>query len=147
MKTAARLSTICATLLCLGTALAQGPPTSSTGLDTHRITPEDVLTIREVRELQISPDGKQVAFTVREPADPKVPRARRTSNIWIVGTDGRESAHPLIPNLKNGASPRWSPDGQWLAFLSDRGESGVDNPEATTPVSYTHLRAHETPEH
>lgn len=134
MKTAARLSTICATLLCLGTALAQGPPTSSTGLDTHRITPEDVLTIREVRELQISPDGKQVAFMVREPADPKVPRARRTSNIWIVGTDGRESAHPLLPNFKDAASPRWSPDGQWLAFLSDRGESGVDNPEATTQI-------------
>jgi dipeptidyl aminopeptidase/acylaminoacyl peptidase len=124
-------------LLCAGTALAQNPLTSnsiSTGLDTHLITPEDVLSIIEVRELQISPDGKQVAFRVREPADPKVPRAPRTSNIWIVPTDGSERPRPRIPNLKNATSPRWSPDGRWLAFLSDRGESGADDPEATIQI-------------
>ncbi|HET9786300.1 MAG TPA: hypothetical protein VFP47_04155, partial [Pyrinomonadaceae bacterium] len=137
MQTAALLPKTLTTLLCLGTALAQSPPISipiRTGLDTHAVTAEDVLSIREVRDLQLSPDGKQVAFSVREPADPKVPRARRTSNIWIVPTDGRESARPLIPNLKNATSPRWSPDGFWLAFLSDRGESGVDNPEASTQI-------------
>src|SRR5882724_10919447 len=118
-------------LMCAGTALAQNPLTSdplSAGLVTHLITPADVLSIREVRELQISPDGKQVAFRVREPSNPKVPRAPRTSNIWIVPTDGSEIPHPLIPNLKNATSPRWSPDGSWLAFLSDRGESGADDP-------------------
>jgi dipeptidyl aminopeptidase/acylaminoacyl peptidase len=84
------------------------------------ITPEDVLSIREVRELQISPDGKQVAFRVREPADPKQPRAPRMTNIWIVSTEGKEPAHPLLPNLKNATTPRWSPDGRWLAFLNDQ---------------------------
>ncbi len=122
------------TLLCVGTVLAQNPATSSpinTGRETHPIAPEDVLSIREVRELQISPDGKQVAFKVREPSDPNLPREPRASNIWIVPTDGSEPPHPLIPNLKNAASPHWSPDGRWLAFLSDRGESGVNDPEAT----------------
>ena len=70
----------------------------------------------------------------QEPADPKLPRAPRTSNIWIVPTDGSEPPHPLIPNLKNATTPRWSPDGRWLAFLSDRGESGSNNPGATTQV-------------
>src|SRR6266550_7518202 len=122
------------TLLCVGTVLAQNPATSSpinTGRETHPIAPEDVLSIREVRELQISPDGKQVAFKVREPSDPNLPREPRASNIWIVPTDGSEPPHPLIPNLKNATSPHWSPDGRWLAFLSDRGESGVNDPEAT----------------
>ena len=79
-----------------------------------------------VRELQISPDGKHVAFRVREPADPKLPRAPRTTNIWIVSTDGKEPPHPLIPNLKNANTPRWSPDGRWLAFLSDHENSDVN---------------------
>jgi dipeptidyl aminopeptidase/acylaminoacyl peptidase len=102
------ISTILATLLFAGTVLAQNP-----------ITPEDVLSIREPRELQISPDGKQVGFRIREPADPKLPRAPRATNIWIVSTDGKEPAHPLIPNLKNANHPRWRPDGRSLAFLSD----------------------------
>src|SRR5258708_38153453 len=97
-------ATALATLLCVGTALAQTRDASSsitTQKDVYPITPEDVLSIREVRELQISPDGKQVAFRVREPSDPKVPRAPRTSNIWIVPTDGSERPRPRIPNLKN----------------------------------------------
>lgn len=102
------ISAMLATFLLAGSVLAQNP-----------ITPEDVLSIREPRELQLSPDGKQVAFRVREPADPKLPRSLRATNIWIVSTDGKESAHPLIPNLKNANTPRWSPDGRSLAFLSN----------------------------
>ena len=92
--------------------------------ETHRITPDDVLSIREVRQLQISPDGKQVAFRLREPSDPKLPQASRVTNIWLVSTDGKEPPHPLIPNLKSATSPHWSPDGRWLAFLSDYSNSG-----------------------
>lgn len=104
------------------------------GRGTHLITPEDVLSIREVRELQLSPDGKRVAFRVREPGDAESPRVPRTENIWIVPTDGSELPRPLMPTLKNATSPRWSPDGRWLAFLSDRGDSGIDAPEATIQV-------------
>ena len=125
------------TFLCPGTVPAQNSVTSTQitpGLDRVPLTPKEVLSIRDIRELQLSSDGKEVVFVVREPADPKLPRAARTANIWIVPTDGSEPPHPLIRNLKNATSPRWSPDGGWLAFLSDRGESGVDNPEATTQI-------------
>src|SRR3989442_252452 len=125
------------TFLSAGTGLAQNLVTSSPiskGRDARLITPEAVLSLREPRELQISPDGKQVAFRVREPADPKLPRAPRKTNIWIVPTDGSELPRPLIPNLDKATSPHWSPDGHWLAFLSDRGESGVDDPGATIQV-------------
>jgi dipeptidyl aminopeptidase/acylaminoacyl peptidase len=127
-------STILATFLFAGTVLAQHPlkPSPvSTEPETHLVTPEDVLSIREVRELQISPDGKQVAFRVREPSAPKLPRAPRTTNIWLASTDGTEPPHPLIPHLKNASTPRWSPDGRWLAFLSDHENSGVDVPGTT----------------
>jgi len=97
-----KISIMLATLLFAATVVAQKP-----------ITPEDVLSIREVRELQISPDGKQVAFRVREPADPKQPRAPRAENIWVVPTDSNEPPRPLLANLKNANTPRWSPDGRW----------------------------------
>ena len=107
------------TLLLGGTALAQSTERS------HVVTPEDVLSIREVRELNLSPDGKRVAFRVREPADPKKPRVPRTTNLWVVSTDGTEPPHPLLPNLKNVNSPRWSPDARRLAFLSDHETLGT----------------------
>src|ERR1051325_122230 len=122
------ISIILATFLFTGAVLAQNQiksSTTSTKTEPHLITPEDVLSIREIRELQISPDGKRVAFMVREPADPNLPRESRATNVWTVPTDGSAPPRPLILDLRNATTPRWSPDGRWLAFLSDRGEPGV----------------------
>lgn len=93
-------------------------------LSNRTITAEDVLTIRELYDVKLSADGKQVAFVVTEPNDPKKPREARPSNVWIVPSDGSEAPRPVIPGLKNVSSPRWSPDGLALAFLSDEGEPG-----------------------
>ena len=87
------------------------------------ITPEDVLSIRELSDVKLSPNGKQIVFVVNEPNNPKSPREPRASNIWIVPADGREVPRALIPGLKNAGSPRWLPDGRTLAFLSDRESS------------------------
>ena len=92
----------------------------------HSITPEDVLTIRELSDLALSPDGKQIAFVVNEPSDPKSPREPRASNVWVVPADGRQPPRALVPGLKNANSPRWSPDGRTLAFLSDRGAADAN---------------------
>ena len=85
----------------------------------HLITPEDVLTIRELSDVRLSPDGKVIAFVVSEPNDPSKPRERRASNIWVVPSAGPEPPRPLIPDLKSADTPRWSPDGRTLAFLSN----------------------------
>ena len=89
----------------------------------HVITPADVLTIRELSDVKLSPNGKQIVFVVNEPNDPNSPREPRVSNIWVVPADGSEPPRALIPDIKNARSPRWSPDGRTLAFLSDRGNS------------------------
>jgi hypothetical protein len=73
----------------------------------HVITPADVLTIRELSDVNLSPNGKQIVFVVNEPNDPNSPREPRVSNIWIVPADGSELPRLLIPNLKNAGSPRW----------------------------------------
>ena len=95
------------------------------------ITPEDVLSIRELSDVQLSPNGKQIAFVVLEPNDPQSPREPRVSNIWVVPADGREPPRPLIPGLKKAGSPRWSPDGRTLAFLSDRADEKAEVESST----------------
>ncbi len=90
--------------------------------EQRALKPEDLADIRGVSEVQISPDGKRVAFVVTEPADPKKPERPRDSNIWVVAVDGSEPAHPFAASPKSETSPRWSPDAHYLAFLSDRGE-------------------------
>src|ERR1041384_4124291 len=79
------------------------------------LKPEQILALRGLSEVQISPDGERVAFTVTEP--PK--GATRNSNIWIFNTKTRDLRR-FTTATKRDYSPRWSPDGQTLAFLSNR---------------------------
>jgi dipeptidyl aminopeptidase/acylaminoacyl peptidase len=75
---------------------------------------------RRPSEVQISPDGRLIAYVVRP-----VSRSDRhwESSIWVVGFDGGEPRQ-FSSGLWQDDSPRWSPDGTRLAFLSDRAERG-----------------------
>ena len=134
MKITDWLLTIVAVFFFIGELSAQNltPPTRyAIGQKRHPITAEDVLSIRELYEVKLSPDGSKIAFEVSEPNDPQKPREPRASNIWVVRADGRESPHALIPGLKNASTPRWSPDGRGLAFLSDRGDADAEADNST----------------
>ena len=80
--------------------------------------PEDLYDLRVPTELALSPDGRWVAFSVKAAAPG---RDGYRSSLWLAPTDGAAPARQLTVGSKNDASPRWSPDGSRIAFLSDRG--------------------------
>ncbi len=90
--------------------------------DLSRLTPEAVLSFKNVTDAQISPDGARIAFVVGDSfkSDSKFAR----SSIWMVDTRGSSAPCPFTRSPRTDALPRWSPDGKQLAFLSDRLEDG-----------------------
>jgi dipeptidyl aminopeptidase/acylaminoacyl peptidase len=80
-------------------------------------TIEDIISLRSVGAVQVSPDGKAVAYTVQTT---DWNENRYDTEIWL----WREGApaFQLTNNPKSSSSaPLFSPDGQWIAFVSDRG--------------------------
>jgi len=82
---------------------------------SHRLTAMDEFQLQLPTDPQISPDGKRIVY-VRRFADPMTDK--RYSNLWIINTDGTDH-RPLTTGNRGDISPRWSPDGLRLAYLSD----------------------------
>jgi dipeptidyl aminopeptidase/acylaminoacyl peptidase len=77
---------------------------------------DDLYRLREVSDPQISPDGAWVAYTVSRP---DTAEDQANSDVWMTSWDGARSVR-LTSNKSSEATPRWSPDGRYLTFLSDR---------------------------
>src|SRR6266700_3946259 len=82
----------------------------------RHITIEDLYQFKQVSRPRISPDGQRVAFVVTTIDERK---QDYHSSIWIASTDGGE-AKRFTGGASNAHSPNWSPDGRWLAFVTDR---------------------------
>ena len=95
--------------LCLGVSAgriaAQAPATPSI---------DDLINLRRVGAPAISPDGRQVAFTIRET---NWEENAYETELWLGGSG---ALRQLTNSKKSSLQPAWSPDGAWLAFISDR---------------------------
>ncbi|HZB27144.1 MAG TPA: S9 family peptidase [Gemmatimonadales bacterium] len=82
----------------------------------RKLTVADLYQMREVSGPEISPDGAWVAYTV---STVDTARDRSDRDVWMSSWDGRRTLR-LTKSKSNEGTPRWSPDGRYLTFLSSR---------------------------
>ncbi len=87
--------------------------------DDRLLTHETFMEMETIRSPAIAPDGSQIVFS-REWVDQETDRFR--SDLWIVDVDGSR-VRELTHGDWSDSAPVWSPDGERIAFLSDRDET------------------------
>jgi len=90
--------------------------------DRRPVGLDDLARLRDVSDPQISPDGAWVAYVVGV-VDTEADR--KTRDLWMTSWDGKQTLR-LTSSKSSETTPRWSPDGKSLGFLSDRGGEESD---------------------
>ena len=82
----------------------------------------DIFELEVAGDVQISPDGSRIAY-VRRSMD--VMKDSTRGSIWLIDSTG-ENHRPLLADTASYSSPRWSPDGTRLAYITAAGVHGAE---------------------
>jgi dipeptidyl aminopeptidase/acylaminoacyl peptidase len=77
-------------------------------------TIQDLARVKSISDLNVSPDGRMLAFTI---TTSDLPRAKRSTSIWVMDADGTNLRQLTMG--ERDSSPRFAPDGRTLLFLRD----------------------------
>jgi dipeptidyl aminopeptidase/acylaminoacyl peptidase len=101
----------------------------------RRFTIEDLLKVRRVGDPQVSPNGRQLAFTI---GDVNFDANRVVTHIYLLPIGGG-NLKQLTRGDSSATSPRWSPDGKKIAYVTGsqiwRMDDGGENKEQVTKIS------------
>src|ERR1700704_2188073 len=83
------------------------------------LSSSDLSRLRSVGSVELSPDGRRIAYTVTMRDRP----GRPYGQLWIMDVATQKSVR-VGGEKDSGGGPLWSPDGKWLAFEGHQGEKG-----------------------
>jgi dipeptidyl aminopeptidase/acylaminoacyl peptidase len=121
------ITTTCSLNVCFA---AQQPAPAITASNSTTPTIDQSLEMKGAFSPEISPDGKRVVY--------EVSRTNWEDNtferdLWIADTATGEG-HQLTASKKSSTNAAWSPDGKWIAFLSDRPGQTSGSPEGKKQI-------------
>lgn len=114
-----RYATVAASIIC--TTFMLIPSRLSAQAEPSGWTPELVMQVKRVSNVVPSPDGSRIAYQVGS-AVVEDETSEWRYQIWVADSDGSD-AYQLTQGDKSSTAPAWSPDGQWLAFISARSDT------------------------
>ncbi len=85
----------------------------------HPFSVHDILTMEQISDPQVSPDGRQIVFVLRK-TDLEADKGR--TDLCLTNTDGT-NLRRLTTHPDDDSNPRWTPDGQSICFVSTRSGS------------------------
>jgi Tol biopolymer transport system component len=92
----------------------------------HTPTLEETVSLKAINTAKISPDGRLIAYRMRE-TDWK--NNTFVSQLWLADV-ATGASYQLTRGKKSVDQPDWSPDGHWLAFITERESSAIEPPSA-----------------
>jgi dipeptidyl aminopeptidase/acylaminoacyl peptidase len=81
---------------------------------------EDLVTRKDVQEVRISPDGRWVAYVVKQGS---LKTDGYHYSLYVAGTRVGNAPVRLLESVSAWSNVRWSPDGRWISYLSSKGGS------------------------
>jgi dipeptidyl aminopeptidase/acylaminoacyl peptidase/uncharacterized Ntn-hydrolase superfamily protein len=97
---------------------------AQTTIARHPITTDDWYRLNRVSDVQFAPNGKTIAFVMTR-ADREM--QKNVSHVYVVAADGRSEPRMLVKGFPAESHPRWSPDGQEIAFTAAKNDG--DRPQ------------------
>ncbi len=99
------------------------------------LQPEDLYQYKEVADANIAPDGSRVAYTITEAS---ADHLRNVTHVWLVSTNGGEPRRITREDVDE-MTPRWSPDGKWLAYYKQDGLWIINPDDNSAPQLITRI--------
>jgi dipeptidyl aminopeptidase/acylaminoacyl peptidase len=96
------------------------------GQAKHTPTLDEMLSLRTIRSPKLSPDGRLVAYQLRET---NWKDNAYVSQLWLTNVASGASFQ-LTRGKKSVGQAQWSPDGRWLAFITERESAAIEPLEA-----------------
>ncbi len=88
------------------------------------ITPDDIARLQTVSDPQVDPKGEWVAYSV---GGTDIAADKQYRHLWMTRWDGSRTVQLTSRKGESESTPRFSPDGHWLAFTSGRADETGDS--------------------